>query len=104
MKLINADGTTVLQVGHAVWLYAMGQYYAGEIVTRTRTRYEVQYTSGAGKTRTKWVSETAKNYTGYAPMLPRTPGEEKPTGGRQETLAAKNARTYQHRNFYLPNA
>lgn len=49
-----------MELNQKVWIHAMGSYYAGTVVKVTATRLLVRYTSGAEKTREKWVTYDAE--------------------------------------------
>jgi hypothetical protein len=82
------------QIGNKVWVYAMGSYYAGTIVKHgTKTidskpqRVQVEYTSGAGKTRQKWLNaqdngQYAEKYLTEFPLVEIVEGQAKPQGSR----------------------
>ena len=76
-----------MELNKKVWLHAMGSYYAGTVVKATATRRLVRYTSGAGKTREKWVTLDAAtgHYVNskYEKLFPVVDGAQpKPAGAR----------------------
>jgi hypothetical protein len=65
----------------------MGSYYAGEVTKKTASRVLVTYTSGAGKTRDKWVSldPASGKYINnkHETLFPLVAGDQpKPLGAR----------------------
>lgn len=77
--------------GMKVWIHAMGSYYAGQVVKLTPVRALVEYTSGAGKTRQKWVSydpQRSAYYSGTHDAFPLVDGAQpQPAGARQQRAA-----------------
>lgn len=76
-----------IQVGSKVWVYAMGSYYAGQVLGFTEKMVKVEYTSGTGKTRTKKLRKQpdgsyCQDYCSGFPLVPIVEGEPKPKGCR----------------------
>lgn len=77
----------MFNVNDAVWIHAMGSYYAGTVTKKTDKRLLVSYTSGAGKTREKWVTldEGSQQYINskHETSFPLVAGAQpKPAGAR----------------------
>jgi NADPH-dependent 2,4-dienoyl-CoA reductase/sulfur reductase-like enzyme len=71
-----------------VWVHAMGHWYAGHVVSLGRKRYEVEYVSGAGVTRRKFVGITADM------VRPRGHGYDAPLHSLDATARGRGLDSY----------
>lgn len=90
-----------------VWIHAMGSYYGGIIIKTTDKRALVEYTSGAGKTRQKWVTFDAKTQkyinSKYETNFPLVDGDQpQPKGARATTNERREKEAADRHNAAYP--